>query len=140
MVDIEIGKYVRNRLRKLGLRENYICTSFQDFETTEEALDNFSTGRLSLHNPAVVHFSRRAAIRASLLDTFGKDVIETIEAREMKPFHADYATLTAAAAHEHVARVLLLVDDTLSQCSEQDEDSFTFEFLGRALRNSRVSL
>lgn len=122
---------------KLGLRENYICTSFSEYlPQTEvaEGEDEPMEGQSAPH-PAVVHFSRRAAIKASLLAAAGGN---PDTARKMEPYHADYSRLPAREAREAMTRSLTRVGETLSEITQQDPDWFTFDCLERTFQNGLI--
>jgi hypothetical protein len=121
-----------------GLRENYICTSFSQYlapvevEGEDEPMEDPST-----RHPAVVHFSRRTAIKASLLAAAGGD---PDTARKMEPYHADYSRLPAREARDAMTRSLAIIGETLPQIAQQDPDWFTFDCLERAFQAGLVSL
>jgi hypothetical protein len=119
-------------LQNPGRRENYICTSFSEFATAEERLDELNAGQVAGHHPSVIHFSRRAAIRADLLNQADGD---TIEAREMAPY---LFNLSVAQARAQVERTLGHLTEVLPDTPDQDADQFTFELLREALQSSLV--
>jgi beta-glucanase (GH16 family) len=89
-----------------------------------------------LQHPTVVNFSRRTAIRASLLDAYDENAID---AREMEPFHADYSTLSATTVLHQVESATTKLNDVMTWTMDQENVHFTFKSLGEVLRNSRVS-
>ena len=86
-------------------------------------------------HPAVVHFSRRAAIKASLLAAADKNP-DTV--RKMEPYHADYSRLSAREARLALERTLAKVDDTLNEIPQEHSGWLTLDSLLSALQKGLV--
>jgi hypothetical protein len=122
-----------------GLRENYICTSFAQYIAPDEGEgeDEPKEEPSGIRHPAVVHFSRRTAIKASLLAAAGGGDPDT--ARKMEPYHVDYSRLPAKEARDAMAGSLEIIKDALPQVSQGEPDWFTLDCLERAFQAGLVS-
>ena len=89
-------------------------------------------------HPTVVHFSRRAAIKISLVAAHAGGA-NADTAIKMEPYHADYSRLPVREAQEAMENTVEKIRAVLEETPQEDPDWFTFDSLERTFETGLVS-